>query len=541
MASERHELFRRNLRRLMEAKGLTPRQLAIESGVALKWVKRASEQGLDRLYERNRSQLAKIAVPLGISGPSDFWREDCESETNPFVAQLQKLLQSVAGGPFEAAMHRQIKTQMDWLSSRVEHATNDAGFIAHELRSQYPEEWKVVLEEFRRKSGNGNDLQELVVQIIDTDADAVRKSVLGKLSYIASDLGPKASRNRVREDVGETVLAQGVYAATTDDDSTRGAHGTDDVPVGIVSPEDAAKELLVRIKQRHGDALEAQKAETGHSDSDIIRMILSSLKDSHPAEVEKQFDDFFGGDAPESDESSLWELPESDPQTIRQAARNGSGTLEATHSEGGLSFYSHAGDDDDLPESEPSSASPGDEEWEEPVGNEPDDDLPQSVDDSQGLEKTPEELERMHRDAEEADRVRERLRQQSRDDDLSNMSGSMAGWEAGSKPTKANVAKASKQIESEMYQMGELDDFTDSEVRELDPDIDLYPASDDTEGIQRLKAVRKKAQKAVSLKIANIIRSGWGTSYHYGSPMDLSEIIDALRSGLSSSGDDDDR
>ena len=210
MASERQELFRRNLRRLMEAKGLTPRQLAIESGVTLKWVKRAFEQGLDRLYERNRSQLSKIAVPLGISGPSDFWREDCESEANPFVTQLQELLQSVAGGPFEAAMHGQIKIYMDWLSSRVEHAKKKAGFIAHELESQYPVEWDVLLDEL--EEGDGNFLEELAIQIINTNPEEVREALLGKLNYIASELGPKASRHRVRKEVGEGMLGQGFYS-----------------------------------------------------------------------------------------------------------------------------------------------------------------------------------------------------------------------------------------------------------------------------------------------------------------------------------------
>jgi len=196
----------------MEAKGLTPRQLAIESGVTLKWVKRAFEQGLDRLYERNRIQLAKIAVLLGISGPSDFWREDCESETNPFVVQLEELLQSVAGGPFESAMHGQIKIYMDWLSSRVDHAKKKAGFIAHDLESQFPIEWEVLLDEVRREVGHGNFLEYLAIKIINGNADEVRESVLGRLNYIASELGPKASRHRVRKDVGEGMLGQGFYS-----------------------------------------------------------------------------------------------------------------------------------------------------------------------------------------------------------------------------------------------------------------------------------------------------------------------------------------
>lgn len=212
MASERQELFRRNLRRLMEAKGLTPRQLATESGVTLKWVKRAFEHGLDRFYERNRSQLAKIAVPLGIGGPSEFWRKDCESETNPFVAQLQELLQSVAGGPFESAMHGQVKSHLDRLSFQVEHAKQKAGFIAHELESQYPVEWDVLLDEFRREEGDGNFLEYLAIQIINTNADEVREAVLGKLNYIASELGPKASRHRDRKEVGEGMLGQGFYS-----------------------------------------------------------------------------------------------------------------------------------------------------------------------------------------------------------------------------------------------------------------------------------------------------------------------------------------
>ena len=447
MASDRQVLFRRNLRRLMEAKGLTPRQLAIESGVTLKWVKRAFEQGLDRLYERNRSQLAKIAVLLGISGPSDFWREDCESEANPFVVQLQELLQSVAGGPFEAAMHLKLKEHLDWLSSQVEYAKKKTGFIAHELESQFPREWVALLDEFRRDEGDGNFLEYLAIQIINTNADEVREAVLGKLNYISSELEPEASRHRVTKDASEAVLAQGVYAAVTNDDSTLRA-GIGEVPQEASSPEVEAN---------------------GRSESP------------------------------------------------------------------GVGFASYGRDDDDFPQAEPSSASPG--ERDESVGNERDDDLPHLIDDSQGLEKSPQELERMRRDAEEADRVRKKLRQHSQDNDLS----SMTGLEFGSKPTKANVAKAVKQIESQMNQLGDLAEFIDREVRELDPDIDLYPAPDNTEGNKRLEAVRKKAEKAVSLRIANIIRSGWDASYQYGSPMDLSEIIDAMRSGRSSSDDDDDR
>ena len=344
------------------------------------------------------------------------------------------------------------------------------------------------------------------------------------------------------------------------DDTTLPSHGTEQAPEDSPAPDHVAREILARIKKRHGEALAAQQAETGHSDDDIIGMITSSLADSNPMDVEKQFDDFFGEGEPAPEEPAPEEpaatSPMDEPSPVTgdenpfdnlQAPEPTGGLasrvadrkkklddVEIKHHDGGASIgtaddLAGVNDEEDDLETEP-RRDPGDDEWDQIVGNDEDaEEFPEPVDDSDDLEKSPEELARMQQDAEEADEYRKKLAQLSADNQASgNMgptttSSSTGNWEVGSKPTAGNVSKAAKQVLAKLNQQhsGDMGDLIDSEVDQsgLGPD---------------------EARDAIERKVADIIRGGWDSSYAYGAPMEPDEVLDALRSGGGDFGDEDD-
>ncbi|MCB9951382.1 MAG: hypothetical protein H6824_10410 [Planctomycetaceae bacterium] len=109
-AVERRNRFKSNMLRLMEDQGLSARQLALECDIPLKWVSRACEGGLDRLYVRNEEQLTKLAAFLGLSHPKEFWRETPLTDLPTAIRDEWK---DLAGSPFERLADKELKACRD--------------------------------------------------------------------------------------------------------------------------------------------------------------------------------------------------------------------------------------------------------------------------------------------------------------------------------------------------------------------------------------------------------------------------------------------
>lgn len=93
--------------RLMEEQELTPRQLALECELPLKWVKRACEGGLDRLYVRNKEKLGKLASFLGLSDAREFWRE---SPFTDLPTEIRDHWKELAGSPFDRLIRKELES-----------------------------------------------------------------------------------------------------------------------------------------------------------------------------------------------------------------------------------------------------------------------------------------------------------------------------------------------------------------------------------------------------------------------------------------------
>lgn len=109
-AVERRNRFKSNMLRLMEDRGLSARQLAVECDIPLKWVSRACDRGLDRLYVRNEEQLTKLAAFLGLSHPREFWRETPFTDLPTAIRDKWK---DLAGSPFERLAYKELDACRD--------------------------------------------------------------------------------------------------------------------------------------------------------------------------------------------------------------------------------------------------------------------------------------------------------------------------------------------------------------------------------------------------------------------------------------------
>lgn len=109
-ADERSNRFKSNMLRLMKDRGLTARQLAVECDIPLKWVSRACEGGLDRLYVRNEGNLTKLAAFLGLSHPREFWRETPFTDLPTAIRDEWK---DLAGSPFEKLAQKELEACRD--------------------------------------------------------------------------------------------------------------------------------------------------------------------------------------------------------------------------------------------------------------------------------------------------------------------------------------------------------------------------------------------------------------------------------------------
>lgn len=82
--NDRAEIFRSNMRSLVEGRWLSQRQAADEIGVGYKWMRRACHRGLMRTDSRTRDDLQRVAEFFGIN-IDDLWDERLHQRPNSDV------------------------------------------------------------------------------------------------------------------------------------------------------------------------------------------------------------------------------------------------------------------------------------------------------------------------------------------------------------------------------------------------------------------------------------------------------------------------
>ena len=75
--SRHADVFRVNLRRLLESYWLSQRQAADEIGVSYKWLRRLCHEGVQRADRRTEGSLRRIAGHFGLQ-LDDLWGDDFE-------------------------------------------------------------------------------------------------------------------------------------------------------------------------------------------------------------------------------------------------------------------------------------------------------------------------------------------------------------------------------------------------------------------------------------------------------------------------------
>lgn len=221
-SEDRRTMFKQNLHRLMEEKGLTPRQLAIETGLPLKWVKRACDQGLDRLYKRNERQLGKVAAALGISSPSSLWRDESSLESDPLVSTLQELLVQISGTRFEEVLRQRINDLLEWCRRQASGgAVGTANLMRLHVETKYHAAWHELLRQYGEETGQSPDefIQQLALLILEQGEDDAFQQLTGKLQEIAEELGPKVMRRPRAVAAGKNWRRGDDYFTMPDDES----------------------------------------------------------------------------------------------------------------------------------------------------------------------------------------------------------------------------------------------------------------------------------------------------------------------------------
>ncbi|EMB18010.1 helix-turn-helix domain-containing protein [Rhodopirellula europaea] len=89
------EIFKVNLRGLIDAKGLSQLDLAKKCGVGKEWVRRVCSRGLTRVEARNKNQLEAICELLGVSPVERLWSPDLQvgrDEAAWYGAKVEEIL-----------------------------------------------------------------------------------------------------------------------------------------------------------------------------------------------------------------------------------------------------------------------------------------------------------------------------------------------------------------------------------------------------------------------------------------------------------------
>lgn len=84
--TERAEIFRSNMRSLLESRWLSQREAADEMGVGYKWMRRACHRGLKRTDSRTIDNLQKVADFFGIE-VDDLWDEKLQQRPSRSAAE----------------------------------------------------------------------------------------------------------------------------------------------------------------------------------------------------------------------------------------------------------------------------------------------------------------------------------------------------------------------------------------------------------------------------------------------------------------------
>lgn len=205
----------------MEEKGLTPRQLAIETGLPLKWVKRACDQGLDRLYKRNERQLGKVAAALGIGSPSSLWRDESSLESDPLVSTLQELLVQISGTSFEEVLRQRIDGFLGWCGRQASGgAVRAANLICLEFETKFHTAWHEMVRQNAEETGRGPKefAEELALRILQQGEAQVRQDLTGKLQMVVAALRPEVMQRPRAVSAGKNWRRGDDYFTMPDDE-----------------------------------------------------------------------------------------------------------------------------------------------------------------------------------------------------------------------------------------------------------------------------------------------------------------------------------
>lgn len=89
------EIFKVNLKCLLEARGMSQRELAERCGLGYQWVRRVCSQGLTRVESRNRDQLQAICELFGVSPVERLWSPDLQvgrDEATWYASKVEQIL-----------------------------------------------------------------------------------------------------------------------------------------------------------------------------------------------------------------------------------------------------------------------------------------------------------------------------------------------------------------------------------------------------------------------------------------------------------------
>lgn len=238
-AEERSNRFKSNMLRLMKDRGLTARQLAVECDIPLKWVSRACEGGLDRLYVRNEGNLTKLAAFLGLSHPREFWRETPFTDLPTAIRDEWK---DLAGSPFEKLAQKELEACRDACRELA------ACRKVHDLIRQMPDGEEIAEMYLRRLS---NKEERRFWKKIEDEADSQH----ARLTEQREQYNLTALIDRVRRmDGGESVVEEIQKELDKDKDRwpisyARGSHTMREYWVKAIDVlgEDEAADRLLRV------------------------------------------------------------------------------------------------------------------------------------------------------------------------------------------------------------------------------------------------------------------------------------------------------
>lgn len=89
------EIFKVNLKSLLDARGMSLRELAEHCGLGYQWVRRVCSRGLTRVEDRNRDQLQAICKLFGVSPVERLWNADLQAgkdEAAWYASKLEEIL-----------------------------------------------------------------------------------------------------------------------------------------------------------------------------------------------------------------------------------------------------------------------------------------------------------------------------------------------------------------------------------------------------------------------------------------------------------------